>query len=83
MVDDLPVDVEDQGGERQVGIRRMAGKPMPSPDSTNRERKLLLAVDAPSLLHRNHHARVESGLLDRGGQPAWALHGMLRQLARR
>ncbi len=44
------------------------------------ERRLLLAVDAPSLLHRNHHARVESGLLDRGGRPAWALHGMLRQI---
>jgi DNA polymerase-1 len=44
------------------------------------ERRLLLAVDAPSLLHRNHHARAESGLLDRGGRPAWALHGMLRQI---
>lgn len=42
--------------------------------------RLLLAVDAPSLLHRNHHARVQSGLLDRGGRPAWALHGMLRQI---
>ena len=42
--------------------------------------KLLLAVDAPSLLHRNHHARAESGLRDRGGRPAWALHGMLRQI---
>ena len=42
--------------------------------------RLLLAVDAPSLLHRNHHARVTSGLLDRGGRPAWALHGMLRQI---
>lgn len=42
--------------------------------------RLLLAVDAPSLLHRNHHARVASGLLDRGGRPAWALHGMLRQI---
>lgn len=45
-----------------------------------RERKLLLAVDAPSLLHRNHHARAETGLLDRTGRPAWALHGMLRQI---
>jgi len=44
------------------------------------DRRLLLAVDAPSLLHRNHHARVQSGLLDRGGRPAWALHGMLRQI---
>ncbi len=44
------------------------------------ERRLLLAVDAPSLLHRNHHARAESALHDRGGRPAWALHGMLRQI---
>ncbi|MGZ4456547.1 MAG: 5'-3' exonuclease H3TH domain-containing protein [Nocardioides sp.] len=44
------------------------------------ERRLLLAVDAPSLLHRNHHARSESELRDRGGRPAWALHGMLRQI---
>ncbi|MGB0100164.1 MAG: 5'-3' exonuclease H3TH domain-containing protein [Nocardioides sp.] len=42
--------------------------------------RLLVAVDAPSLLHRNHHARVESALHDRGGRPAWALHGMLRQI---
>ncbi|WP_296601526.1 5'-3' exonuclease H3TH domain-containing protein [Nocardioides sp.] len=44
------------------------------------DRRLLLAVDAPSLLHRNHHARRESGLRDQGGRPAWALHGMLRQI---
>jgi len=44
------------------------------------EPRLLLAVDAPSLLHRNHHARAHTGLLDRGGRPAWALHGMLRQI---
>jgi len=43
-------------------------------------RRLLLAVDAPSLLHRNHHARAESDLRDRQGNPAWALHGMLRQI---
>ncbi|MFC7496235.1 MULTISPECIES: 5'-3' exonuclease [unclassified Nocardioides] len=42
--------------------------------------RLLLAVDAPSLLHRNHHARAESGLRDLGGRPAWALHGMVRQI---
>jgi 5'-3' exonuclease len=43
-------------------------------------RKLLLVVDAPSLLHRNHHARAHTGLVDRSGRPAWALHGMLRQI---
>lgn len=51
---------------------------MPSPD--DRPRKLLLVVDAPSLLHRNHHARAYTGITDRSGRPAWALHGMLRQI---
>lgn len=46
----------------------------------DRPRKLLLAVDAPSLLHRNHHARAHTRIMDRGGRPAWALHGMLRQI---
>lgn len=45
-----------------------------------RERRLLLTVDAPSLLHRNHHARAHTDLRDRQGRPAWALHGMLRQI---
>ena len=43
-------------------------------------RRLLLVVDAPSLLHRNHHARAHTRLLDRQGRPIWALHGMLRQI---
>ncbi|MGO4258224.1 5'-3' exonuclease [Marmoricola sp. RAF53] len=48
--------------------------------SEDRPRKLLLTVDAPSLLHRNHHARAHTGIVDRSGRPAWALHGMLRQI---
>jgi 5'-3' exonuclease len=44
------------------------------------DRRLLLVVDAPSLLHRSHHARVGSGVRDRSGRPAWALDGMLRQI---
>ena len=48
---------------------------MPIPAS-----RLLLVVDAPSLLHRNHHARADTELCDAGGRPAWALHGMLRQI---
>ncbi|MEU0312924.1 5'-3' exonuclease H3TH domain-containing protein [Nocardioides sp. NPDC006273] len=43
-------------------------------------RRLLLVVDAPSLLHRNHHARAHTRMIDRAGRPAWALHGMLRQI---
>ena len=43
-------------------------------------RRLLLVVDAPSLLHRNHHARAHTQMIDRAGRPAWALHGMLRQI---
>ncbi len=53
---------------------------MPTPELDLAQPRLLLAVDAPSLLHRNHHARAESALRDRGGRPAWALHGMLRQI---
>ena len=53
---------------------------MQTPGPLLREPRLLLAVDAPSLLHRNHHARAETELRDRGGRPAWALHGMLRQI---
>ena len=51
---------------------------MPSPD--DRPRRLLLVVDAPSLLHRNHHARAHTGITDQSGRPAWALHGMLAQI---
>lgn len=50
------------------------------PASEDRPRKLLLVVDAPSLLHRNHHARAHTGITDRSGRPAWALHGMLCQI---
>ncbi len=53
---------------------------MANPDTDPCARRLLLVVDAPSLLHRNHHARAHTGLLDRSGRPAWALHGMLRQI---
>ncbi|QBR91492.1 5'-3' exonuclease [Nocardioides euryhalodurans] len=52
---------------------------MPSPDDDS-ERQLLLVVDAPSLLHRNHHARAHTRAVDRAGRPVWALHGMLRQI---
>ncbi|MCH1865397.1 5'-3' exonuclease H3TH domain-containing protein [Nocardioides sp. CFH 31398] len=48
--------------------------------TTPTDAPLLLAVDAPSLLHRAHHARVASDQRDRGGRPAWALHGMLLQV---
>ena len=48
--------------------------------SPTAERRLLLAVDAPSLLHRSHHARADTDLRDLGGRPAWALHGMLGQI---
>ncbi|GAA1734172.1 5'-3' exonuclease H3TH domain-containing protein [Aeromicrobium alkaliterrae] len=50
------------------------------PASEDRPRRLLLVVDAPSLLHRNHHARAHTKIVDRSGRPAWALHGMLRQI---
>jgi len=53
---------------------------MPAPDPGDRPRRLLLVVDAPSLLHRNHHARAHTQIADRSGRPAWALHGMLSQI---
>lgn len=51
---------------------------MTPPDDAPRQ--LLLVVDAPSLLHRHHHARAHTRALDRAGRPVWALHGMLRQI---
>lgn len=50
------------------------------PASESLRRRLLVVVDAPSLLHRSHHARAHTRILDRAGRPAWALHGMLRQI---
>lgn len=50
------------------------------PAAETRPRRLLLVVDAPSLLHRSHHARAHTQITDRSGRPAWALHGMLRQI---
>ncbi len=54
--------------------------PSPSETREHHERRLLLVVDAPSLLHRNHHARAHTRITDRAGRPVWALHGMLRQI---
>src|SRR5687767_14228343 len=54
--------------------------PPPPPDADADARRLLLVVDAPSLLHRNHHARAHTRIKDRDGRPVWALHGMLRQI---
>ncbi|MFC5679130.1 5'-3' exonuclease [Aeromicrobium endophyticum] len=56
----------------------MSTIPMPAPD--DRSRRLLLVVDAPSLLHRSHHAKAHTGITDRAGRPTWALHGMLGQI---
>src|SRR5688500_18387866 len=58
----------------------MAAITMPTSEAESRDRKLLLVVDAPSLLHRNHHARAHTQIADRSGRPAWALNGMLRQI---
>ena len=52
--------------------------PSPTEPSDPGTRRLLLVVDAPSLLHRNHHARAHTRIKDRAGRPVWALHGMLR-----
>jgi 5'-3' exonuclease len=54
--------------------------PTATPTATPEDRRVLLVVDAPSLLHRNHHARAHTGITDRSGRPAWALHGMVLQI---
>ena len=41
----------------------------------------LLAVDGNSLLHRAYHAHAGTNMRDSDGNPTWALHGFLRQLA--
>ena len=66
--------VAEQRGNRVLANLAIAMTP------NTRTRRLLLVVDAPSLLHRNHHARSHTGLRDRQGRPIWALHGMLRQI---
>ena len=58
----------------------MAAIAMPRTDAPDRDRRLLLVVDAPSLLHRSHHARAHTRITDRSGRPAWALEGMVRQI---
>lgn len=50
------------------------------PTTDDHPRRLLLVVDAPSLLHRHHHAKAHTRSTDRAGRPSWALHGMLRQI---
>jgi len=63
-----------------LGVRGLTLALITMTPSDPRHRKLLLVVDAPSLLHRNHHARAHTRITDRSGRPAWALHGMLRQI---
>lgn len=41
----------------------------------------LLAVDGNSLLHRSFHANARLGFTLRDGRPAWAVRGLLSQLA--
>jgi DNA polymerase-1 len=43
---------------------------MSTPDTDDRPRRHLLVVDAPSLLHRSHHAKAHTGITDRAGRPA-------------
>lgn len=45
-----------------------------------RNKKVLLAVDGNSLLHRSYHARAGSGLTTKDGRPTWAIHGFVSQL---
>ncbi len=42
---------------------------------------VLLAVDGNSLIHRSYHARAHTGHRLDDGRPAWAVQGLLSQLA--
>jgi DNA polymerase-1 len=43
---------------------------------------LLLVLDGNSLLHRAYHAAATGRLVDRDGQPVWALKGLIGYVAR-
>ena len=43
-------------------------------------RPVVLAVDGNSLLHRGYHALAHTGTRTLGGEPAWAVRGLLSQL---
>ncbi|MGL5808893.1 MAG: 5'-3' exonuclease [Nocardioides sp.] len=42
---------------------------------------LLMAIDGNSLLHRAHHAHLDSDQRDRRGRPVWALRGLVTSIA--
>ena len=44
------------------------------------KKKLIMAVDGNSLVHRSYHALESTGLRDAWGRPTWAVKGMLNQL---
>ena len=44
--------------------------------------QVLLAVDGPSLMHRNYHALLSSGLRTSTGTPTWAIKGLCGQLVK-
>jgi len=40
-----------------------------------------MSIDGNSLLHRAHHAHLESDQRDRGGRPVWGLRGLVTSIA--
>jgi len=49
-------------------------------DDQDEQRAVLLAVDGNSLVHRSFHAQASTGLRSAGGEPMWAIRGLLTQL---
>ena len=44
------------------------------------QRRVLLAIDGNSLVHRSYHSQASTGLRSAAGEPLWAIRGLLTQL---
>lgn len=49
-------------------------------DGAGEHRRVLLAIDGNSLVHRSFHAQAATGLRSATGEPLWAIRGLLTQL---
>jgi 5'-3' exonuclease len=50
------------------------------PSSRAAQDRVVLAVDGNSLVHRSYHSQAGTGLHGAGGDPIWAVRGLLTQL---
>jgi 5'-3' exonuclease len=49
-------------------------------DGADEQRRVLLAIDGNSLVHRSYHSQASTGLRSAAGEPLWAVRGLLTQL---